>query len=58
MYGGISMTEFGRVKTSDGIEIQITKDMIEDFYIISKLYDVSIRDFIQNIFDGELQTTD
>lgn len=49
------MTEFGRVKTSDGVEIQITQDMLEDFYVISRLYNVSVRDFIQNVFDGELE---
>lgn len=52
------MTEFGWVKTSDGVEIKITEDMMEDFYIISRIYDVSVKDFIQNIFDGELETSD
>lgn len=57
MHGGISMTELGRVKTSDGVEIKITKDMLEDFYVLSKLYNVDIRDFVQDVFDGELEIT-
>lgn len=47
------MKDIGFLKTTDGDEIKITQDMLEDFYVISSTYNVSVRDLISNVFDGE-----
>lgn len=46
--------EIGRLRTADGNEIEITQNMLEDFIVLSDIYNVSIRDLIRNVFDCEL----
>lgn len=45
--------ESGRLISSDGNEIELTKDMLEDFSVLSVIYKVSIKDLFRNIFDCE-----
>jgi hypothetical protein len=54
--GGIAEMEVGLLRTSDGSEIRVTEDMLEDFYIVSKAYNVTVKELVENIFGVELET--
>ena len=41
--------------TSDGSEIEVTEEILEDLYIVSKLYNVSVRDLVRDVFSAELE---
>lgn len=47
----------GLLRTSDGNEINLTQDMLEDLHVLSSIYNVSIKDLIENIFDTRLEPT-
>jgi hypothetical protein len=48
------MTEIEFLKTITSDEINITQNMLEDLYVVSSIYNVSIKDLIINVFDIEL----
>lgn len=45
----------GLLKTSDGSEITLTQDMLEDFHILSSVYKVPVKDLVEQIFDAKLE---
>lgn len=53
--GGMKKMKIGLLRTSDGSEINLTEDMFEDLHVLSNVYNVSIKDLIENIFDTKLQ---
>jgi hypothetical protein len=50
--------ELGRIIASDGNVIELTKDMLKDFSVLSLIYKVSIKDLIRNLFDCEFDDAD
>lgn len=55
MDGGIVMLAKKIVIPEGNIELIITKEMFEDFFVISKLYKVSILDVVKTIFGDNIQ---
>lgn len=39
---------------SDGSRVEITQDMFEDLYVISRIYKISVADLAKTVFDCEL----
>jgi hypothetical protein len=53
--GGITMQDLKIFSTSDGSEIEVTEEILEDLYIVSKLYNVSVKDLVKDVFSAELE---
>jgi hypothetical protein len=54
--GGMLVMKIRRLITSNGNEIEVTQDMLEDFLVLSDIYSVSLKDLIRHIFDCEFVT--
>jgi len=53
--GGMLIMNPRLLKTPDGIEIEITQDMFEDFYVLSTFYGIPVKGIIKHFLDDIIE---
>lgn len=53
--GGVILMGPRLLRTPDSIEIEITQDMFEDFYVLSTVYGIPVKGIIRHFLDDTIE---